>query len=1099
MNSKYLFSSLTAIGIVSFAPITRAQTYQPSNRIPVADNSRIGTQVVGTTNNNFTITGGVNLGQNLLHSFTDFSVPTGGGATFDNSLGKQSIITRVTGGNFSDINGLVNTQGANFFLLNPNGIVFGTNAQLNVGQTFVGSTANGIDLVDGGGNTFNYLANQSKDAQLLTINPNALFNVSRLNMGATLPKSQGIVNFGTITPNNDNQYVGLIGGNITLDGQYGGGKIIAPGGRVDLGGLNSAGIITTNEKGLSFDGNNLIRGDVTLTNAAQIFVVANKKIGVVNTYFNPQPYIGSNINISAYNLQVNNNSSFFGGINYTNGTPNLKTGNININTTGAIIIDKGQVGNLILPGGVENAGDIKIVAKSLSLNNGSTIQAPTTGKGNAGNIDIETTGDIVFSGSFNQSDIPISSNPLISGISTTTYGEGNAGSILINTQGKLSLSNNSGILSAISPIGLSPTLDFVNPITINVARNSPGITIKAQELELKNSGNILSSNLGQGNGGNIDITTKGNITIANQSNVSTTAAQSISGNGKGNAGDINITSTTGSLNIIGTNDLSVLQGINTDALSFINSSTYGFGDAGKIKINANQGKISIANRGGIFSSITATGVGNSNGIKIDAGELEISNFSNISTVTSQPIFVDGKGKAGDIDITTTGNLTITGTNNPSNLQFTSANALSSINSGTYGQGDAGKITINTNQGKLSLDSGAQISSSTNGTGNAGDLTVTAANVDIDGETPNTSYSRAGAPSGLIAEVAPTGSGKAGNLTLTTGRLNVSNGGKVQAPTFGNGNGGNLFIKADEINVFKTPGVDSFFLTNINVGVGFDPFRNVDIAGNPVYATGNSGNLKIETNRLRLSKDVAITADSRSGQGGNIDLKVSDYLLMRQGSKISTTAGTAQQGGDGGNLKIDTQFVIATPKEDNDITANAYTGKGGSIQIKAQSILGLQSRSQATLETNDITASSRLGTNGTVTLNTPEIDPSRGLSVLPTTITDPTNQINPNCSAKAIANNSFTNVGRGGIPATPKDPLNEQEIATNWVRLNPQDTRSLAATPAPATQIYTSAEGKPIVEAQGWRRERNGDIVLVAGSSLRTLPRQGQSPSGCVGQ
>jgi filamentous hemagglutinin family protein len=1064
MNTKYLFSSLTAIGIVSFSPITCAQTNPLSTRIPVADSSQIGTQVLQTTSNNFTITGGVNLGQNLLHSFTDFSVPTGGAATFDNSLGKQSIITRVTGGNFSDIDGLVNTQGANFFLLNPNGIVFGTNAQLNVGQTFVGSTANGIELVDGGGNTFNFLANQSRDGQLLTINPNALFNVSRLNMGATLPNGQGIVNYGTIAPNNDNQYVGLIGGNVTLDGQYGGGKIIALGGRVDVGGLNSVGTITTNDKGLLFGGNDLIRGDVTIINTAGISVLANKKIDVSSTTLAPQSYIGSNINISANDLQINNNSGFFGGVNYSDGTPNLKIGDININTTGAVTINNGQIGNVILPGGVENAGDIKIVARSLSLNNGSTIQAPTGGKGNAGNIDIETTGDITLFGYINQSETPLGTSFLPSGISTTTYGEGNAGSILINTKGKLSLTNNSGILSAISAVALNPTLDFVNPVTINVARNSPGITIKAQELELINSGNISSSNYGQGNGGDINITTQGNINISNQSSISTTTFQPTLENGKGNAGDINITLSTGNLNIIGTTNSSVLQGTDTNALSSINSSTYGFGDAGKIKINANQGKISIANGGGIFSQITATAVGNSEGIKIETGELEISNFSNISTVTSQAVPVDGNGKAGDIDIITTGNLTIVGTNNPSNLQFTNANALSSINSGTYGQGDAGKITINTNQGKLSLASGAQISSSTNGKGNAGDLTVTAANVDIDGETPNTSLSRAGAPSGLIAEVAPTGTGKAGNLTLITGRLNVSNGGKVQAPTFGTGNGGNLFVKADEINVFNTLGVNSFFLTNINVGVGFNPFKNVDIAGNPVYATGNSGNLKIETNRLRLSRDVAITADSRSaGQGGNIDLNVKDYILMRQGSEISTTAGTAQQDGDGGNITITAPngFIVTAPNENSDISANSFSGSGGKVTINTQQNFWISPLSRAELEkqlatdkpsllnpfnlpTNNITAISQVNPtlNGQVTTTPPEIDPSRGLSPLPNNVTDPSNQIDPNCSAKAIGNNSFTNVGRGGIPATPKDPLNEQEIATNWVRINPQDTRPL---------------------------------------------------------
>ena len=105
----------------------------------------LGTQVSGA-NNNFTIDGGVNRGQNLFHSFQDFSVPTGGAATFTNPVGNRfstgeatpTIITRVTGGNFSDINGTINTQGANFFLINPNGMVFGANAQLNVGQTFVG-------------------------------------------------------------------------------------------------------------------------------------------------------------------------------------------------------------------------------------------------------------------------------------------------------------------------------------------------------------------------------------------------------------------------------------------------------------------------------------------------------------------------------------------------------------------------------------------------------------------------------------------------------------------------------------------------------------------------------------------------------------------------------------------------------------------------------------------------------------------------------------------------------------------------------------------------------------------------------------------------
>ncbi|WP_310428492.1 filamentous hemagglutinin N-terminal domain-containing protein, partial [Chamaesiphon sp. VAR_48_metabat_135_sub] len=122
-----LLTPIVLTSILLGANVAQAQTYNPTNRFPVADKTAIGTQVSGS-NNNFTITGGLSRGQNLFHSFTDFSVPTGGSATFNHTVGEQSIITRVTGNLFSDINGLVNTQGANFLLINPIGMVFGPNA-----------------------------------------------------------------------------------------------------------------------------------------------------------------------------------------------------------------------------------------------------------------------------------------------------------------------------------------------------------------------------------------------------------------------------------------------------------------------------------------------------------------------------------------------------------------------------------------------------------------------------------------------------------------------------------------------------------------------------------------------------------------------------------------------------------------------------------------------------------------------------------------------------------------------------------------------------------------------------------------------------------
>jgi len=253
-----------------------------------------------------------------------------------------------------------------------------------------------------------------------------------------------------------------------------------------------------------------------------------------------------------------------------------------------------------------------------------------------------------------------------------------------------------------------------------------------------------------------------------------------------------------------------------------------------------------------------------------------------------------------------------------------------------------------------------------------------------------------------------------------------------------------------------------------------------ILASAISQTGSAGDITIQANTIQLDHGSKISTTSAASNGGNITLNVRDYLLLRRNSSISATAGTAQSGGDGGNITIAAPngFVIGVKAENSDITANAFTGSGGRVNITARGIYGSQFRPQLTAF-SDITASSEFGISGTVTLNTPDVDPSRGLAQLTGALIDPTQQIDQRSSPKGSQrSNSFVSTGRGGLLSTPFESLQNEDTPVAWVVVEPKGKRlseNRGQSPSPRSAVSPA----PIIEAQGWVQQPDGSIYLVA--------------------
>ena len=1078
------------------------------------------------------ITGGETRGSNLFHSFSDFSIPTGNEAFFNNADSISNIFSRVTGGNISNIDGAIRANGsASLFLINPAGIIFGENARLDIGGSFYGSTASSVLFEDG-----EFSAVDNLQQPVLTINapiglgfrdePGDIINRSRV-----VNSSEERIGLEVAS----GQTLALIGGDLNFET----GQATASGGNIYLGGLSQAGTVS-----LSLDGSfsfpaNITLSNITLTNGADVNVTGSG---------------GGKVTVDAQNLTLEAGelgaSLIRSGIRPESTNPEAQAGDVVVNVAENIRINNGGISNQVAPEGIGNAGSIVINTSSLELLNGGGISASTFGEGNAGAVEVTATGDITADGENSagfQSGITSLVDTNATGnsggvkITTTnlnltaggrvgadTFGEGDAGAVEVTATGDITAD------------GESDSEGFSSGITSQVSSsaigNSGGVKITTTNLNLTAGGQVDASILGEGDAGAVEVTATGDITADGENSAGFPSGISslVNSSATGNSGGVKITTT----------NLNLTTGGRVDA------STFGEGDAGAVEVTATgditaNGENSAGFQSGITSAVDTNATGNSGGVKITATNLNLTTGGRVAASTF------GQGDAGAVEVTATGDITANGENsagfqsgitsqvdtnatgNSGGVKITTTNLNLTtggrVDASTLGQGNAGAVEVTAsgditadgedldgfqsgitslvnssatgNSGgvkitttNLNLTTGGRVDASTLGQGDAGAAEVTATgDITADGESDTDGF-----PSGITSLVDTNATGNSGGVKITTTNLNLTAGGRVGADTFGQGDANNVDITATEsisidgsIERFRSGisanaqnqngnGGNIFISTgNLTIANGgtieatnFDNIRN----NNP--GTGRPGTITINANSLALNNARIDAATQFTEEAsGNINLNIAKNITLRNNSFIS-----AQAFGDasGGNLTIDAEFIIAYPDfgTGNDLVATADRGEGGNIILDVLQVFGLE-RGDAINDnsqflsnnSNDIDASSNAsGLSGNVTIDTSEINPIQGTTELPSNVVEPGQTIGQACQAdrEQIAQRGLTIEGKGGITPDPKEPLDSLDVYVGG------ESTSAKVAPAPIKTI----QGK-VQPARGIEVTESGEIILTA--------------------
>ncbi len=941
------------------------------------------------------IEAGAQRGDSLFHSFADFNVLDGQRVYFASPGGVERIFGRVTGASPSEILGTLGVLGAaDLFLLNPNGVVFGPNAVLDLGGSLVVSSADSV-LFE---NNLRFSASDPQAVPLLTIGVPV-----GLQMGAQPGPLINTSFGGLVVP--DQKTLAFVGGEVVLDNSL----LLAPGGRIELAGLGENAVL-----GLEVTGSNYALAAVSDQSLRPVRLINGAVAEVTGAG-------ASNLQIQGSRILITEGAALLAfNVGNIDGGQVVLTAPEDILLSGTL--PNGLAGGILLRpfGGTGSGLDLTINTGTLTIESGAIISASTFGAGQAGDVTINATEAVTVIGTLGSGVFP-------SGIFASSAATGNSGNITINTaqlrvlQGAyIGVDNQSEGASGNIVIDATEFVEIEGAIAtpqfpageswssisaFTVGETAAGqISLTTGRLSLTNGGQIIAGTLGGGEGGNIFIEATDRIEIAGLSPGRTTT-------------------------------------------SAISSQTQGRGNAGNIALSTPR---LLLQRDGQINNDTI-GLGNGGTIDINASDIEIDGLQSSGQGFSTAISAESRAAAG---------------------------------------GNGGQVLLRGN--RLVIREGGVISATTQGTGNSGDL-----NLQIQDSILVTGRNATQQLSRIETQVTQQATGNGGNVVVETGRLTVQDDGQIVASTLGAGNAGSVVIRARDWIEVQGRGaaiaVDSSSSATGNAG-SLDlaaPRLTVRDGAGLFVGSANTiaGDLRISARVLALLNGGRLSAETLGIAGGNIALNDLALLVLRDGSSISARAGNAANGG---NIVINAPngFVVAVAGENSDILASAEFGNGGNIAITAQGVFGLVvNPSSDRLAVSEINASSEAGIAGTVAINNPDVTLQPG-ATLPANFSSP--PLAQGCGVSA-SESRFTNVGRGGVPANPTDPLTPNTLWHDFLELEGQVGEAAAiAQPHPvelASEFVNPSDRspQPLREAQGWQRDADGTVHLVAQAPNATSP------------